>query len=109
MPLKAIDCATAGKVATRAMNQHCSMHSRQKNGGRAACTKVSSDIAMKPPTSRSGFRSGLVSPTNGAVETTKSPYQFAWRRLQWLAQARRGKVETGSVLAYSPLLPAAQW
>ena len=98
----------AGMVATRATNQHCSRHSRQKNGGRKACTQVSNASATKPPTSRSGFCSGLVNPTSGTVVTTSGPYYFAGCRLERLPQGQSGRGEMGSVLAHSPLLPAAE-
>src|ERR1700687_5822310 len=39
-----------GANATRAMNQHCSKNSRQKNGRRKIHRTASADIANKPPT-----------------------------------------------------------
>ena len=46
---------SVGSIDTRATNQVWSRNSRQANGGLKINTKVSSDIAKKPPTARTGL------------------------------------------------------
>ncbi len=61
---------TVGNIATRATNHVCRMNSRQAHGGRNICTKMSSDIAKKLPSARTGL-------TAESAVTTSGPFH-AW-------------------------------
>ena len=63
---------SVGTIETRATNQDCRMNSRQANGGLNIATKVSSAIAKKPPTARTGLVTMLEATTSSCLSTQQS-------------------------------------